>query len=693
MRRIIAFVLALLAATASAQIQPMPAKKPEPLKYLPFEEVKKQIAEARGLPGPEVPPPEERKRVVAEVDGEPVTLDHILDEVINRFGGQLIPGLLNQSVMSMEAIKRKIRITEEEFIESVRTFLAQKKTVDTKQSLREVLKKAPLSWSSFEKMVSDKAKIEKTVRADRNMPRSNVPLNPFVLQIWAGRKLKGQFTLELNPANLPEGILGMVKTSRLASDTVETLMNGGFTVTASKDPGGSSEITATPAGGGWPRYVIPNIPVRKMSVDGNIVDVPAAQAIRAAVEKTTGVESKRVERYLRITPAEGGASVIEVPLVQVLKQADEKSKKTAAPLTEAIEVLGKKGYTFRSDGTARPKDAEWPAYFIPVVWLTSPVPNSLLGVMKSLAGRPSSVESRFRVNRSFDLPDAPVTMVSMVDREVVLGFSFGKLNSVHYEEALESLSRFMATKQTFKAMGVEVDEKAVQTIIDAENAKFNHPLFNRKMILQAKGTSVFDEDRLLWVGNGVDQVIGTEVDEKVLRKYFQENILHFGQAMVDASHILIEAKNPKTGKADWERARRRIDEIATKLFSLPPRARPGVFKDLARQHSEDSLTAGKGGNLGPFTLRGQLAREFAGAAFALRPGEVSAPVKTVHGYHLILCNKVTPPDLKKFAFEKKETRERVKKEWQQEQRDRWLKENVQDKLKVKKVSDFFPEPK
>jgi len=163
--------------------------------------------------------------------------------------------------------------------------------------------------------------------------------------------------------------------------------------------------------------------------------------------------------------------------------------------------------------------------------------------------------------------------------------------------------------------------------------------------------------------------------------------------MVDASHILIEAKNPKTGKADWEKARRRIDEIATMLFSRPPRARPAYFTGLARQFSEDNLTAGKGGNLGPFTLRGQLAQGFADAAFALRPGEVSAPVKTVHGYHLILCNKVTPPDLKKFAFEKKETRERVKKEWQQERRGRWLKENIHDKMKVKKFSTLFPEPK
>jgi foldase protein PrsA len=63
------------------------------------------------------------------------------------------------------------------------------------------------------------------------------------------------------------------------------------------------------------------------------------------------------------------------------------------------------------------------------------------------------------------------------------------------------------------------------------------------------------------------------------------------------------------------------------------------FAEVARQYSLDKGTKDHGGELGWFS-RGQLVPEFEKAVFSLKPGEISQPVQTQFGYHIIQLEEI-----------------------------------------------------
>lgn len=102
-----------------------------------------------------------------------------------------------------------------------------------------------------------------------------------------------------------------------------------------------------------------------------------------------------------------------------------------------------------------------------------------------------------------------------------------------------------------------------------------------------------------------------------------------------ARHILINFG------ADKDAARKHAESIAAKL------ANGGDFAALAGAESQDPGSKGKGGDLG-WVKRGQMVKKFEDALFALKKGEVSEPIETQFGWHLIRLDDLHEARTKAF---------------------------------------------
>lgn len=129
----------------------------------------------------------------------------------------------------------------------------------------------------------------------------------------------------------------------------------------------------------------------------------------------------------------------------------------------------------------------------------------------------------------------------------------------------------------------------------------------------------------------------TPPDEDVLKVlYDAEKAGRFTtQEERKASHILI------TTGADKDAARAKIEALAKQLDE------GADFAELAVANSEDPGSKNDGGSLG-WVRRGQMVEPFEEALYALSEGQISAPVETEFGWHLIRVDEVKAPQTRSF---------------------------------------------
>ncbi len=200
------------------------------------------------------------------------------------------------------------------------------------------------------------------------------------------------------------------------------------------------------------------------------------------------------------------------------------------------------------------------------------------------------------------------------------------------KEVLEGLINVELLYQETQRKGITVKEAAIDEELKtlrgrfADEDQFKTALSKANLSEAALRSQV--KRRL-----AIEHFIATQFAEKVTvsaketKDYYESHPQSFKQPeQVRASHILIKI-DPQADESQRAEARKKIEEIKHKLHEGED------FATLAKEFSQGPSGA-KGGDLGYFR-RGDMVKPFEEAAFALKPGEVSDPVETRFGYHLI----------------------------------------------------------
>lgn len=120
----------------------------------------------------------------------------------------------------------------------------------------------------------------------------------------------------------------------------------------------------------------------------------------------------------------------------------------------------------------------------------------------------------------------------------------------------------------------------------------------------------------------------TAVDPAAVQAYYDENLDEFTE--VRSSHILVEDNVTAI-------------DISDQLAAADPDEVEDLFADLAKEQSIDTGSGANGGDLG-FSTYGEFVQPFAEALKDLKVGEISGPVRSEFGFHIIYlkARRVTP---------------------------------------------------
>lgn len=232
------------------------------------------------------------------------------------------------------------------------------------------------------------------------------------------------------------------------------------------------------------------------------------------------------------------------------------------------------------------------------------------------------------------------------------------------EMVLKNLEQMEMIRQEAKDAGIEIKDEDVNQVL--ENMKKQYG--GEEAFQKALKTEGMTEDYLkkniknsiLMEKYSAHLQDTIKVSDDEVKKYYDKHKDELAQ--VDASHILVKSEDMA------KKVKKELDQGAK-------------FEDLAKKYSTDTSNKDNGGALGYFG-KGQMVKEFDEKVFSMKKGEISDPVKTEFGYHIIKVNDI------------KDSLESMKDALSQKVKSEKVQENmkkVESKKKVKEYINFKDE--
>lgn len=190
-----------------------------------------------------------------------------------------------------------------------------------------------------------------------------------------------------------------------------------------------------------------------------------------------------------------------------------------------------------------------------------------------------------------------------------------RLEDAYGEDMVDEMINEVLLRQAAKEAGVSVTAEEVDKEVEQLKEQIGS---SYDMVISQYGWTDQQVRELLEMNLLVYKISTKDItiEDDALMAFFEENKSDYDEPeQVIASHILVATEE------EAKEIRQQLDEGAD-------------FAELAKEKSLDVATAVAGGDVGWFA-RGRMTEEFEKTAFQLMPGQISQPVKTEFGYHII----------------------------------------------------------